>query len=79
MIDVFNNIDPDIAERLFNSFMGCTSCRDVDNCGRLPYEYKGQKKMTHYGRVVLGLHKKDFDDVKEFFCYLDILCKAKKQ
>jgi hypothetical protein len=57
--------------------MECTFCRDVDNCGRLPYEYKGQKKMTHYGRVVLGLQKKDFDDAKEFFCYLEVLCRAK--
>jgi hypothetical protein len=75
MVNVFNNINPDIAERLFNSFMECTFCRDVNDCGRLSYEYKGKKKMTHYGRVVLGLQKNDFDDVKEFCRSLEVLCK----
>ena len=76
MIKVFNKIDPDIADRLFSSFMECTFCRNVDNCGNIPYEYKGLKKMTHYGRALLGLNKKDFDDVKKFFECLEALCSS---
>ena len=77
MVNVFNEIDSGTAGRLFNSLMECTFCRDVDNCGRIPYEYKGKKKMTHYGRVLLGLQKQDFDDVKQFFGQLEVLCKIK--
>jgi hypothetical protein len=73
MINVFNEINPDIAERLFSFLTECTFCRDVENCGRLLYEYKGQKKTTHYGRVILGLKKQDFDDVKDFFNSLETL------
>ena len=78
MINVFNQIDHDIASRLFNSLMECTSCRDVNNCGSIPYEYKKQKKITHYGRLVLGLQKSNFDDAKEFFRYLETFCQHKK-
>ena len=77
LIDVLVSINPDIAKKLFNSFMECTFCREVNDCGRLLYEYKGQKKTTHYGRVVVGLRKNDFNDVKEFFHYLEVLCRTK--
>jgi hypothetical protein len=73
MVTVFNEINPDIANRLFNSLTKCTSCRNVDNCGNILYEYKGEKRMTHYGRLILGLKKNDFEDAREFFCHLESL------
>jgi hypothetical protein len=72
--------DKPFAIRIYNSLK---SCQGSNNCcgerclARTPYTFDGQKRLTCHGSVELDTRKKDFDDVRKFFKYLNDLIKQK--
>jgi len=71
--------NPEQAVRIFHALSICSNCHKDSSCGKIPYSYAGEKRVTHYGRVLLSRKHNDFIDAREFFKTLNSLIEGLEQ
>jgi len=62
--------DAALAEFIFSRLADCNGCYPGGLC-KTPYEFNGNKVVNCHGRVVLQMNTNDFNNVREFFRYLN--------
>lgn len=61
---------PELADRIFYYLNECIGCRE--RCmAKTPYEFKSQKKVTCHGHIFFKMIFQDFQDVRDFFAFLN--------
>ena len=69
-----------LSVRIYNALKNCpgsNNCYGERCLARTPYSFNGKKRLTCHGSVEPGLDKNDFNDVREFFRYLNELINEK--
>ncbi|MCL2698029.1 MAG: hypothetical protein FWE74_08105 [Oscillospiraceae bacterium] len=78
-LDEISKSNPQLAQRVFNSLIECNNCHGERCLAKTLYTFKGRKKLTCHGRVVLRICRDDFNDARDFFLYLNEYAERKAE
>lgn len=76
-LNEIKKFNPQLAERIFYSLNDCVNCHGSDCLDKTLYKFNGQQRLTCKGRVVMRICRDDFNDVREFFRFLNLLLERK--